>query len=95
MSSRERRRREEQRERDRTIPDNERRRWQAQRLRNLAHNESLTIAEWCALRKVSRAMLYKLWAMGLGPRRHYAGTKVLISPTADAKWLAEREAAAN
>src|SRR5262245_51001776 len=74
--------------------EKERRRRQVQTTASRGFNESLTVAEWCALRKVSRAMLYKLWALGQGPRRHYAGSKVLISAKADAEWLTEREAAA-
>ena len=55
---------------------------------------SLTIVEWCALRKVSRSMFYKLDAEGLTPRTHSVGVKRLISPQADAEWLRQREAAA-
>ena len=55
-------------------------------------NGSLTVAEWCAHRRVSRSMLYKLWKEGRGPASHYIGTKRLISSEADAAWLADREA---
>ena len=55
---------------------------------------SLTIAEWCAHRRVSRSMFYKLDAEGLAPRTHNVGVKRLISPQADAEWLQQREAAA-
>ena len=56
--------------------------------------ESHTIATWCALRKISRSMFYKLEARGRAPRTHYVGTRRLISPSADADWLAAREAEA-
>ena len=56
---------------------------------------SLTIAEWCALRKVSRSMFYNLDNEGLAPKTHNVGVKRLISPHADAEWLQQREAAAD
>ena len=55
---------------------------------------SLTISEWCALRKVSRSMFYNLDNGGLAPKTHNVGVKRLISPDADAEWLRQREAAA-
>jgi hypothetical protein len=54
---------------------------------------SLTIVEWCLLRKVSRSMFYKLEAKGLTPKTHNVGVKRLISPEADAAWLRQREEA--
>ena len=59
-----------------------------------AWNASFTIDEWCAHRKVSRPMFYKLDAQGKAPKTHNAGRKRLISPTADADWLAETESEA-
>jgi hypothetical protein len=59
-----------------------------------AHNGSMTVDEWCAYRRLSRSMAYKLWAEGFGPATYYVGTKRLISSEADAAWLAEREAEA-
>ena len=53
---------------------------------------SLTIDEWCELRKVSRSMFYKLGERA--PRTHNVGVKRLISPDADAAWLRQREAEA-
>lgn len=53
---------------------------------------SFTILEWCAHRKLSRSMFYKLEAQGLAPRTHNIGAKRLISPDADADWLRQREA---
>jgi hypothetical protein len=57
-------------------------------------SQSFTVAEWCALRRVSRSMFYKLDAQGLAPRTHNAGVKRLISPQADADWLRRCEAEA-
>ena len=57
-------------------------------------DQSLTILEWCARRKISRAMFYKLDDQGRAPRSHYVGAKRLISPNADADWVREREAEA-
>jgi hypothetical protein len=54
--------------------------------------QSFTISEWCATRKISKSMFYKLRLQGLGPRCHNAGNKLLISPEADVAWLREREA---
>jgi hypothetical protein len=53
--------------------------------------ESFTINEWCAARKISRAMWYELKKKKKTPRTHSAGVKQLISPQADADWIAERE----
>jgi predicted DNA-binding transcriptional regulator AlpA len=58
----------------------------------MANGESFTINEWCALRKISRSMFYKLGSQGRAPRTHNVGTKVLISPQADAEWLRNIEA---
>jgi hypothetical protein len=55
---------------------------------------SFTISEWCAARRISRAMFYRLEVQGLAPRTHFAGAKRLISPQADAEWLRQREAEA-
>ena len=58
-------------------------------------DQSRTIAEWCAHRRVSRSMLYNLDKAGLAPKTHNVGVKRLISPQADAEWLQQREAAAD
>jgi hypothetical protein len=79
---------------DPDISDRERERRAQQRAASLAQNQSYTIKEWCAKRRISKAMFYKLDGKGKGPRTHYAGTKRLISPQADADWIAEREAEA-
>ena len=56
-----------------------------------ARSGSMTVAEWCEYRRLSRSMAYKLWQEGRGPMTHYVGTKRLISGEADAAWLLERE----
>jgi hypothetical protein len=63
-----------------------------QRAADLARNGSMTVAEWCEHRRLSRSMAYSLWAEGRGPVTHYIGTKRLISREADAAWLLAREA---
>jgi hypothetical protein len=55
---------------------------------------SFTIDTWCATRRISRAMFYKLKSIGKAPKTHYAGNKPLISPEADEEWLRAREAEA-
>jgi hypothetical protein len=55
---------------------------------------SFTIPGWCAHRKVSRSMFYKLRAAGKAPRTHNVGVKQLISPEADEQWVRQREAEA-
>ena len=52
---------------------------------------SFTIPEWCAHRKVSRSMFYKLESQGLAPTTYNVGTSRRISPDADAAWLRQRE----
>ena len=60
--------------------------------RDKERNHSFTIDEWCAHRRISRGLLYKLWKQGQGPNWHYVAARRLISGEADAAWLAEREA---
>jgi hypothetical protein len=55
---------------------------------------SLTINEFCAAEKVSRALLYNLWKRGKGPRYFYAGNSRRISHEARQQWRREREAEA-
>jgi hypothetical protein len=50
---------------------------------------SFTISEWCAHRKVSRSMFYKLGPRA--PKTHNVGTSRRISAEADAEWLRQRE----
>ena len=52
---------------------------------------SFTVSEWCEYRRISRAMLYKLLAAGLGPATYFVGNRRYVSSEADAAWLAARE----
>jgi excisionase family DNA binding protein len=65
-----------------------------QRAASAALRGSMTVAEWCEYRRLSRSMVYKLWSEGRGPATHFVGTKRLVSSEADAAWLSEREAEA-
>lgn len=56
--------------------------------------QSLTIAEWCARHKLSRATFYNLAQAGKAPRIMKVGRSVRISEAADAEWLSAREAEA-
>ena len=51
-----------------------------------------TIAEFCAVHRISRSRLYQEWKEGTGPRFFHVGTKVLITREAAADWRREREA---
>jgi hypothetical protein len=55
---------------------------------------SYTVSDWCAHRCLSKAMLYKLWRLGQGPKFYCIGSRRYISAEADAAWLAAREAEA-
>lgn len=55
--------------------------------------KAFTVDEFCTAHRVSRGLLYKLWAAGTGPRIMRAGARVLISVEAAAEWRAAREAA--
>jgi hypothetical protein len=72
----------------------ERERRAAQSRRDRKRNESFTVSEWCEYRRISRAMLYKLLAEGLGPATYFVGNRRYVSSEADAAWLAAREAEA-
>jgi hypothetical protein len=52
---------------------------------------SFTLLEWCAHRKVSRSMFYKLEAQGRAPATYNVGAARRVSPAADAAWLRARE----
>jgi hypothetical protein len=73
------------------ISERERARRQRQREESLAQRRAMTVAEWCAARRLSRAMFYKLARLGLGPVTYRVGTRRFISHEADAAWQAEQE----
>jgi AraC-like DNA-binding protein len=76
------------------MSERERVRRAAQSRRDRERNESYTVAEWCALRRLSKAMLYKLFSEGLGPATYRVGKRRYVSAKSDAAWLAAREAEA-
>lgn len=55
---------------------------------------SYTITEFCAAERISRAMLYKLWAEDKGPRWFCIGSHRRISHEARIEWRRERESEA-
>ena len=57
-----------------------------------ARNASMTLAEWCEHRRISRAMFYVLEKRRKAPRTYNVGSKRLISAEADDEWLRAREA---
>jgi predicted DNA-binding transcriptional regulator AlpA len=55
---------------------------------------SFTIDEFCALEKMGRSTLYKLWSKGQGPTYYKAGASVRITGKARRDWQRHLEAAA-
>ncbi len=55
---------------------------------------SLTINEFCAAEKMSRARLYIDWSAGRGPRYFLNGSRRRISAEARTEWRRGREAEA-
>ena len=76
------------------MSERERERRAAQSSRDRKRNESFTVSEWCEYRRISKAMLYKLLAKGLGPATYFVGKRRYVSAKSDAAWLAAREAEA-
>ncbi len=74
------------------ISDKERARRERQRADSLAQRRAMTVAEWCAARRISRAMLYKLLRQGLGPTTYLVGNRRFVSHDADVAWQAAQEA---
>jgi hypothetical protein len=60
----------------------------------MLEDSSLTINEFCKAERLARAMLYRLWAEGKGPRWFNVGTKRLISHEARTEWRRRLEAEA-
>ena len=57
-------------------------------------DQSLTINQFCAVEKISRAQLYKEWRANRGPRFFLVGSFRRISAEARAEWRRQREAEA-
>jgi hypothetical protein len=53
--------------------------------------QSYTIDEFCRAERISRAMIYKLWLQGQGPRYYQVGSVRRISHEARLEWQRERE----
>jgi hypothetical protein len=60
----------------------------------LIADSSYTIREFCEAEKLSRAMLYRLWAEGRGPRWFCIGSHKRISHEARTEWRRQLEAEA-
>jgi predicted DNA-binding transcriptional regulator AlpA len=54
-------------------------------------NEVLTIPQFCARYRLSRATLYGLWQAGEGPKFFKVGTSVRITGNSARAWLRQRE----
>jgi hypothetical protein len=57
--------------------------------------QSYSVDSFCAAEDISRSMLYKLWAAGLGPRFYLVGSVRRISHEARIEWQQRMEAAAS
>jgi hypothetical protein len=55
---------------------------------------SYTPYEFCEAERISRAMLYKLWQQGKGPRYFQVGNRRRITQEARINWQRQREAEA-
>ena len=60
----------------------------------MTSEQSYKIDEFCAVERLSRAMLYKLWAQGKGPRWFQVGNRRHISHEARVEWRRKLEAEA-
>jgi predicted DNA-binding transcriptional regulator AlpA len=76
------------------ISERERARRERQREGSAAERRAYTMAEWAAVRRISKSMLYKLLREGRGPRTYYVGTRRFGSAEADAEWARQCEAEA-
>src|SRR6266852_6227876 len=77
---------------DLDISERERARREQQRADSLAQRRAMSVEEWCAARRLSRAMFYKLLRQGKGPQTYLVGTRRFISHEADAAWQSAMEA---
>jgi hypothetical protein len=55
-------------------------------------NQTYTLDEFCEAERISRAMLYKLWRQGQGPRFYFLGNRRRITSAAREEWQRENEA---
>jgi hypothetical protein len=61
----------------------------------MSNDPSYTVNEFCAAERISRAMLYKIWDQGKGPRFFYIGNSRRISHQARLEWRERLEAEAS
>jgi hypothetical protein len=61
----------------------------------MTDQSTYTIADFCEAERISRAMLYKLWSQGQGPRYYMLGSVRRISHQARMDWHQELEAEAS
>jgi hypothetical protein len=57
--------------------------------------KAFTVEEFCVAHRISRAMLYKMWKQGAGPRSMEVGKRRIISEEAAADWRRKCEQAAS
>ena len=55
---------------------------------------SMTLAEWCEYRRISRPGFYQMLKAGTAPLTYHCGRRRFVSVEADREWLAQREQAA-
>jgi hypothetical protein len=65
-----------------------------QKLEGTTGRKAFSIDEFCKLHSISRALLYKEWAAGRGPRAMKVGARTLISAEAAEAWRRSTEAEA-
>ena len=58
----------------------------------MSNDQSYTVEESCEAERITRGMIYKVWAQGKGPRYYMVGNRRRISPEAHKEWRAAREA---
>ena len=61
---------------------------------NRVSDPSYTVNEFCAAERISRSMLYKMWAAGYGPDFYLVGVTRRITHRARIDFQRQREAAA-
>jgi hypothetical protein len=60
----------------------------------MKQDSSYRISEFCAAERISRAMLYRMWNEGKGPRFFFIGSSRRISHEARTDWRRQLEAEA-
>jgi hypothetical protein len=83
---------------ERSMPERDERQEMIERQKRMAAHEKriierrvggvYSIQEWLIYRQISSSALYRLWAMGKGPRRTRIGGRVFISDQSDLEFMA-------